>query len=163
LGVKEAKMVYTKIPKNLPYWKYAQYKSKVRYWKYKLGENADYGRLKVFKGRDGLRRLWFLTDYVVPCDEDGNFFTVSEVTNPNCETKLAIVVIRKEQGGPVTMDLLFDDFSLADPIILTADEISISKGTRMHRPVIFTNALQDMLVDKYREYIEATERWMMEG
>lgn len=161
LVLEEDKMAKTmEITKDLPYWKYAQYGSKVPYWKYKLGE-ADYTRLKVFKGRDGLKRLWFLTDYVVPCDEDGNFFTVSEVTNPDCKPKLAIVVIRREQGGFITMDLLFDDFSLADPVILTADEITIGKGSREHRPVSFSNALADMLVDKYSKYIDATERWMM--
>lgn len=145
---------------KLPYWKYCRIGRTIPYWKYRLGE-ADYSRLKVFKGRDGLRRLWFLTDYVVPCDEAGNFFTVSEVTDPDCKPKLAIVVVRREQGGFVTMDLLFDDFSLTDPIILTADEITIGKGSKAHRPVIFTNALEDMLVDKYGKYIDATERWMM--
>jgi len=155
---KEAQMVEFE-----PYWKYCQRKGCLPYWDYRLRKSVDkveYDRLKVFK-RDGLKRLWFLTDYVVPCDKDGNFLTISEVANPDCKVSLAVVIVRREEGGTLTVDLLFDDFSLSDPIILTANEISIRKDNRRSwRSIKFHHSFENTVTIKYIEYIEATERWM---
>jgi hypothetical protein len=159
-------MRFQDIPKNLPYWKYAQYGSNVPYWKYRLGEDANLDRFIVFKGKDRLERSWFITDYVVPCDENKNFFTEAEVANPAVKPLLAIVVVRKEQGSrEIIIDLLFDHNYThpEDPILLAAGEIRLSTDMVSMYPSDYraVDAFEKLIREKYGKYIEATERQLM--
>jgi hypothetical protein len=155
------------IPKNLPYWKYAPYESYfgIPYWQYKLGEDANLGRFIVFKGKDRLERSWFITDYIVPCTKDKKFFTEAEVADPAVKPLLAIVVIRKEQGSKVIVDLLFDHNYThpADPILLAAGEIRLNTDMVSMYPSDYraVEAFEKLIKEKYGKYLEATERQLM--
>ena len=155
------------IPKDLPFWKYSLYHSDVPYWEYRLGEDADLHRFVVFDGVDGLNRSWFITDYVVPCNQTGDrLYTAVEVANPAIKPVLALVVIRKEQGSKIAIGLVLDhDFAHPDPILVAADEIGLQDSMlqqyhnmRNYRAV---ESFERLIKEKYNKYLEATERQLM--
>jgi hypothetical protein len=141
---------------KIPYWKYSQLRSDTPYWEYMLPDGADMDRFIVFKNKWGDNRLWFITDFIIPCDSQGTYYSAEEVADPENKPTLAIVIMTKEQGSSIKVDLLFDHAHPGEPILTTAKDMGIDGNWNWKH-----GSLDDVMMEKYGEYIAATERYLI--
>jgi len=160
-------------PKELPYYKFAELGLDIPYWKYRLPSWCDMGKLKVFKSRWGNDepRLWFITGYIIPCDQDGRPLSVKELSNPLCDPIMAAVVAINEQGlasptvhlHPISdiEDCPGGQFVAAEDLMLDYRLIGSSLPSTQCYFYGYKGGPLVKLLHENAEYLKATERFIM--
>lgn len=124
----------------MAFFEYAKEKREVPYWLYRLSEDMVCTKFVVFENR-----LWFVTDYVVPI-LNGKAISARDAANPANKPTLAAVLIRQPQGGRGVIFEYSWQHIPDEPIFVGSDDIPSKK----------------MLHEQYAEYLDATERWLLE-